>query len=112
MNEQPNTSPMNTPIEPKKASSIGPIVGILIIVIILLVGGLYFWGEQRDKESAMEAARQEAAQIENAPDSKVDRLNAQGSSDSASSIESDLSATDLNNLDEGTAAAEGEFQLQ
>lgn len=96
---------------PKKSQSVGPVIGISIIVLVLLVGGLYFWGEQAKKQERQET-EQKAREIENAPDSKTDRLNTQSSSDAASSIEADLSATDLNNLDEGTSEAEGELQLQ
>lgn len=90
-------------MEPPKKQNIGPIVGIAIIVLLILVAGLYLWGERAKKRAE---SGQNAAQIQNAPDSKTDRLNAQGSSDSASSIEGDLSATDLNNLDEGASQAE------
>ncbi len=113
MNDQQpvmNPAQVSGGMPPKKSGSIGPIVGIAIIIIVLLLGGLYFWGEQLKKEDELEKARQEAAQIENAPDSKTDRLSAQGSSDAASAIEADLSATDLNNLDEGTTQAEAELQ--
>lgn len=99
------------PMPPKKPQSVGPVIGISIIVLVLLVGGLYFWGEQVKKQEREEAV-QKAQEIESAPDNKTDRLNTQSSSDAASSIEADLSATDLNNLDEGTSQADGELQLQ
>ena len=101
---------MGSNMEPKKSSGIGPIVGIAIIVLVLLVGGLFFWSEQVKKENDLNKAAQEATQLENAADGKVDRLNAQGSSDAASAIEADISATDLNNLDDGTAQAEAALQ--
>ena len=31
---------------PNPENSVGPLVGIVIIVLILVLGGLYFWGER------------------------------------------------------------------
>jgi len=31
---------------PNKDNSVGPMVGVIIIVLILVLGGLYFWGER------------------------------------------------------------------
>lgn len=30
--------------QPKKRASAGPIIGIIVIVIVMLFGALYFWG--------------------------------------------------------------------
>lgn len=94
----------------KKPMSVGPIVGIAIIVLLVIIGGLYFWGQQAKRQAAMDAARMEAETIMNQEDNKRDRLETQGSSDAASAIEADLSATDLNNLDAEMEQAEAEFQ--
>jgi hypothetical protein len=32
---------------------IGPTVGVFIVVILLIVGGLYFWGARLNKENEM-----------------------------------------------------------
>ncbi len=40
--------------EMPKESQIGPVIATVIIILILLIGGLYFWGEQLKKESIKE----------------------------------------------------------
>ena len=52
-------SPSNpTPVDPRdhllppaQKSSVGPIVGIVIIVVLLIVGALYFWGAHLDDQN-------------------------------------------------------------
>ncbi len=46
-----------TPIDPKdhllppgKPAGVGPMVGIVIIMIVLIIGALYFWGQQLNRE--------------------------------------------------------------
>jgi len=46
---------------PAHGSSWGAFVGIVIIVIVLVVGALYFWGMQLEKQEAMENAEIEGA---------------------------------------------------
>ena len=35
----------------RKQGAVGPTVGIVVIVILLLLGALYFWGEQLNMKS-------------------------------------------------------------
>ena len=72
--------------------SAGPIVGIVIIVLILVFGGLYFWGQRAVEEPT-------AQDVMNAPDYALDSLAKVGTSDEVPAIETDLNGTDLNNLD-------------
>lgn len=46
-----NQTPSSTENQPQKQSHtpVGPTVGIVIIVLLLLVGALYFWGQQLNK---------------------------------------------------------------
>jgi len=95
--EMPNTLQSDSP----QQSSFGPLVGIAIIVILLIVGGVYFWNTTVDKE------RQEnqlptilpGDQVLEETDAIVDQLNTQGTSDEVVDIETDLSATELDTLD-------------
>ncbi len=41
--------------EQHERSSIGPMVGALIIITLLIFGGLYFWGARLDQEAAQKA---------------------------------------------------------
>ena len=53
VNVPPTPRPPNEPATgPGGHAPVGPIVGIVIIIVILLLGALYFWGEQlRNKDS-------------------------------------------------------------
>lgn len=33
--------------QPPQKKSVGPLIGIIIIVVVLIIGGLYFWGKAR-----------------------------------------------------------------
>ena len=37
---------------PQKDSSVGPIIGSIIIIILIVLGGLYFWGYVINKQKA------------------------------------------------------------
>ena len=80
--------------------SIGPMIGIAIIVVIIIFGGLYYWGSQintqeiKDKQESLTAE-----QIESQEDLSVKQLETQSTSDEIADIEIDINATDLENLD-------------
>lgn len=89
--------------EPEK-KSIGPLVAVVIILAIIIIGGLYFLKERASQEIYSPTPTTEE------DDSIVNTLNEQDSSDELDSIEADLNATDLDNLDEGAAVIETELQ--
>lgn len=66
-------------MEPEQKSN-GALIGSIIIVIILIIGGIYFW--------------QTSLKEEVAPNSDL-------SSSNTSSLEADLNSIDLDSLDEG-----------
>lgn len=84
--EMPNTLQDNAP--DKKSS--GPLIGIIIIIVVLLVGGLYFWMTKIATIPEETGTDTEAV---------VEQLSTQSASDEISAIEADLDATDLENLD-------------
>ena len=47
--ETPNYNP--TPQEENRPSSIGPLVGIIIILVVIILGGLYFWGQRLERNN-------------------------------------------------------------
>lgn len=79
MDEQSN---MNAGVGENGGSSSGPIIGIVVILAIIILGGLYFWSQRAD-----------------VADQAVESINAQDTSDEAAAIEADLNATDVENLD-------------
>jgi hypothetical protein len=55
----PPTQPQPIRPEPllppaKKSEPIGPLVGVIIIILVLALGGLYFWGAQLNREKEQE----------------------------------------------------------
>lgn len=69
-------------------SSIGSIIGIIIIIAIIILGGLYFWGK-RIEESKL----QDELLMKNATTSEEVAPENVSSSDDVNSIEADLNAT-------------------
>ena len=90
--------PIQTPIEKK---SIGPLVAVIIILALIIIGGLYFLKERSAQEIYVPAEQNDAI---------TESLNQQSNSDDLDSIEADLNATNLDNLNEGAAAIEAELQ--
>jgi uncharacterized protein HemX len=69
--------------------SAGPVIGIIIILAVIVLGGLYFWG-QRTNETAQEEDNLAA---------ELDEIGNQSSSDEVTAIEADLQSTDIESLD-------------
>lgn len=88
--DQANQMPMQG--TPKK--SVGPIVGIIIIVIVLVIGAFYFWGAELNQTPAPATA---------SPLSESDELT---------DISADLSATAINGIDDSVSAMEAEVDAQ
>ena len=111
MEEQTNNK-ISTPIQSmvenaRKDSKVGPMIGSIIIIILILVGGLYFLGSlvavkktEIQTEQAIEE-QQETASVENTAKQSQD--------DSVTSIETDLKSTDIDNLDKSFTEIEKEF---
>jgi len=76
----------------KSGSSAGPIISVIVILVVIILGGLYFWSQSAsdygvtDNSSLM-------------TDQTVEAIKMQGQADDTSSIEADLDATDIENLD-------------
>lgn len=84
---------------PQKKST-GPIIAVIVILALIIIGGLYFL-KARVSEPVYEPAQSDAM---------TESLRKQGSSDDLNSIEADLKATNVNNLDQGAAVIEAELQ--
>lgn len=86
----------------------GPIIGIIIIVAVLVIGGLYFWGSKLSKETQDSMTPEEIVAEE---DAARTALETQSTSDTVESIEEDLNITDLEGLDAELGDIETEFGL-
>lgn len=100
MNTAPQSGAPQAPepsVSVPEKSSVGPIVGALIILVILAAGGLYFWGAKLNKDRA-----------NNAPPMILGDDSAglppTRSSDSMADIEADVAATDMNTFESGVEA--------
>lgn len=67
-----------------EGSSVGLIIGIVIILAIVILGGLYFWGQ---KDQVMNE------------DTNTPAENVESADNETNSIEADLDSTDIENLD-------------
>lgn len=81
---------------------VGAILGVLIIVLILILGGLYLWGSTLSTNE--NAARVERTIPNNEPETpraNADRqiLNTTSSSNELDAISADLESTNLDSLD-------------
>ena len=93
--EQEETSTNENKQTPQKP--MGPVLGIVIIVILLILGGVDFEGTQlTDTQKEVEITAEE---IINQEDTALENLQSQSNSDEIDTIEADLNATDLENLD-------------
>lgn len=104
--EQPNANVDNPMMsDNNKEKPVGPIVGAAIIVAILMIGGVYFWGTLSSRDSQ----NMTGAEILSQEDKALKDLQKQGSSDSISDIEKDLNNTDINNIDRELQNIESEL---
>ncbi len=88
-------------MEPQQnKSSIGSIIGTIIIIAVIILGGLYFWGkrieENKLKQQLISDSMENTQVQETDPDANINKT---GSSDDLNSIDADLNSTNLDNLD-------------
>jgi hypothetical protein len=81
---------------PQEHAKIGPVLGIIIIISLFVLGGLYYWGAKLNDAGLFPSAEEIRAQ----PDELSDDLSSQGASDDITTIEADLEATNLNDIDQ------------
>lgn len=76
---------------PQNESSVGPVIATIIILAVIVLGGLYFWGQRGDNGATTPAPATSSADL--------NAINSQSSSDDTSSIQTDLQNTNTQNLD-------------
>jgi uncharacterized protein YpmB len=83
-------------MEQENKSSIGSIFATIIIIAIIILGGLYFWGkrveESRSKENLITNT------METATGGEANTIRTVSGSDELDSIDADLNSTNLDNL--------------
>ena len=109
--------PAGTEAPESEKSSMGIILGVLIVILVLILGGLYLWGttlQQATPEPTPAAVERPTAEENNEPESTnaeadVETLETVSTSDEIEAIEADLEATDLDALDAELQAIEAEL---
>ena len=90
---------------------IGATIGTIIIVLVLIIGAFYFWGSKLEKGTPLVDENVTAEEVLAKPDASLDTLKTQGASDEIDSIEQDLNATDLQNLNAESANIDAELAI-
>jgi len=108
-----NTNEPMQPIQPapqiNEERSVGPAIGIIVIIAVIVLGGLYFWGQRAEKQKAVPTPTQtETTTAGQTSDTiqfnqELQTMQTQGTTDDTSSIQADLNATNLDTL--GSEAA-------
>ncbi|HEY4502508.1 MAG TPA: SKG-like transmembrane protein [Candidatus Paceibacterota bacterium] len=112
-NEERNASAPTEPVLEGQSSSlstrpIGPTVGITLVVVLLILGALYFfWYGKQDNRQYSPSAEE----IINADDPLTSELQSQSDSDEISSIEQDLNTTQFDDLDADAANIDTELSF-
>ena len=98
--------PPISPEAPKQG--VGPIAGAVIVIILLVAGGLYFWGAKLNQQNAVPyIPGDETMQYEEPSTLESDAsagLPSQSSSDDTASIESDFNAMNMDQMNSQNSA--------
>jgi len=111
--EPQNQAPIMTPpLAPHEEKSVGPAVGIIIIIFIIVLGGLYFWGQRLEMiaPATSDAPQEETVAADASAQAELMKIKLQGSGDDVSSMEADLNATNVDSLGNEMNSVDGEAQ--
>lgn len=103
---------INTPIQnmvasTQKDSTVGPLIGSIVIILIVIIGGLYFWGSLiTSKKAEIEEKNLLEDQIKAL---EVEQTAKQSTSTDVNSIEADLKTTNVDSLDSEISDIDKEF---
>jgi len=86
-------------MEPQQnQSGIGSIIGTILIIAIIILGGLYFWGKRIEESKAIQDLVTDTTPTESVQANEAASIKSVSSSDDLDSIQADLNATKLDNL--------------
>ncbi len=90
---------------------IGPILGVLLIMVVLSISGLYIWGSMLSKEAPQTTEPPIVNHEPETPRAIVDTqiLETLSPSDDLNAIEADISSTNLDSLDTDITAIDTEL---
>lgn len=92
----------SAPLTESHHSHIGPVLGVLIIILVLVLAGLYLWGGMLSKENIETEQRQIINNEPETPRAEADVQNFEtlSPSDELEAIEADLDGTNLDSIDD------------
>lgn len=100
--QQPQVPPapqqVVTPAQSQNKSSIGSIIGTIIIIAVIILGGLYFWGKRIEEARQKDKLISEPVTTETVEVNEASTIKSVSSGDDVNSIEKDLNNTNLDNL--------------
>ena len=105
----------NSQTSPEESHAhLGVILGVLIVILLLILGGLYLWGTTLTQPTEEASPERPTAEENNEPEStnaeaEVQTTQAVSTSDEIEAIEADVEATNLEELDAELEAIEAEF---
>lgn len=112
MNQTPQPpapqKPMMPETQPPKngGQGAGPMVAIVVIVLVLALGGLYYFLQ------TLPQLNQQGASADAQDQQSVEALMSQGSSDTAAAIQADINATDLTPVDKAVSDVDASVSAQ
>ena len=80
-------------------SSIGSIIGTIIIIAVIILGGLYFWGKRIEEAKIKQNLIAEPVTTETTEMNEATTIKSVSPGDDLNSIDYDLNKTNLNDLD-------------
>lgn len=80
-----------------KSKSVGPVIGLIIILALILLGGIYFYSTRSDNTPI--PVEQDGGIGATPETTDTAAIESQSTSDDTSSIEADLETTNMDSLD-------------
>lgn len=93
-NTQNPSATNNQPTQSSHDKPVGPVIGLVVILVVILLGGVYFWMNRSENPSDQGASLLEDESVEPSPE-----IQTQSASDDTASIEADLNAFDESDID-------------
>lgn len=84
---------------PANNRPVGPVIGLIIILAIILIGGIYFWSSRINSKTDMAPENNQNPAVNNGESVSPEAILNQSSSDETASIEADLNAFNESDID-------------
>ena len=102
MNEDTQNTMPPKPFSEEHHSHVGAILGVLVVMLVIVLGGLYLWGSLIAENERIEQTERSIPNNEpETPRAEADKqiMGTVSSSDELETIEADLMSTNLDSLD-------------